>query len=81
MMESENRYKSLFEYNPSAILAMALDGRIESLNASLQHLTGYTRDTLLNSSYSELIDPEGWTLWLSVSHWLPAGRHSPLSAG
>ncbi|WP_052421265.1 PAS domain-containing hybrid sensor histidine kinase/response regulator [Paenibacillus sp. FSL R7-0273] len=59
MMESENRYKSLFEYNPSAILAMALDGRIESLNASLQHLTGYTRDTLLNSSYSELIDPEG----------------------
>ncbi|AIQ51980.1 hypothetical protein R70331_10965 [Paenibacillus sp. FSL R7-0331] len=58
MLESENRYKSLFEYNPSAILAMALDGRIESLNASLQHITGYSRDTLLDSAYSELIDPE-----------------------
>ncbi|MNR35835.1 hypothetical protein D3C85_1537040 [compost metagenome] len=28
MMESENRYKSLFEYNPSAIIAMDLEGCI-----------------------------------------------------
>ncbi|CAH1190147.1 Sensor histidine kinase RcsC [Paenibacillus auburnensis] len=56
MMESENRYKSLFEYNPSAIIAMDLEGCIQSLNASLQYLTGYSRESLLHSSYSELID-------------------------
>lgn len=58
MMESENRYKSLFEYNPSAIIAMNLEGCIQSLNASLLHLTGYSRGSLLHSFYSELIDPE-----------------------
>ncbi len=56
MMESENRYKSLFEYNPSAIIAMDLEGCIQSLNASLQYLTGYSRESLMHSSYSELID-------------------------
>ncbi|OKP96937.1 PAS domain S-box protein [Paenibacillus sp. P46E] len=58
LLESENRYKSLFEYNPSAISAMDLDGHIQSLNASLQQLSGYPRGSLLHSSYSEIIDPE-----------------------
>ncbi|WNS46217.1 PAS domain S-box protein [Paenibacillus sp. MMS20-IR301] len=58
MLESENRYKSLFEYNPSAISAMDLAGSIQSLNASLQQLTGYSRDTLLYSSYSEIIEQD-----------------------
>ena len=58
MMESENRYKSLFEYNPSAIIAMDLKGNIQSLNASLEYLTGYSRESLLQSSYSELLDLE-----------------------
>ncbi|QUL56925.1 PAS domain S-box protein [Paenibacillus tritici] len=56
LLESENRYKSLFEYNPSAISAMDLQGYIQSLNASLEQLTGYSRETLLNSSYDEIID-------------------------
>lgn len=56
LRESENRYKSLFEYNPSAIIAMDLEGGIQSLNASLQYLTGYSRESLLYSPFSELID-------------------------
>ncbi|WP_228745374.1 PAS domain S-box protein [Paenibacillus sp. S150] len=58
LLESENRYKSLFEYNPSAISAMDLDGHIQSLNLSLQQLSGYSHDSLLHSSHSEIIDPE-----------------------
>lgn len=58
MLESENRYKSLFEYNPSAISAMDLQGRIQSLNASLQHLTGYSCESLLLSNYCDIFDPE-----------------------
>ncbi|MNO18902.1 Aerobic respiration control sensor protein ArcB [compost metagenome] len=58
LLESENRYKSLFEYNPSAISAMDLDGHIQSLNASLQQLTGYSHESLLHASHTEIIDPE-----------------------
>lgn len=58
LLESENRYKSLFEYNPSAISAMDLEGYIQSLNASLEQLTGYSHGTLQYSSYSEIIDED-----------------------
>lgn len=58
LLESENCYKSLFEYNPSAICAMNLQGRIQSLNVSLQQLTGYSRESLLLSGYNEIIDSE-----------------------
>lgn len=58
LLESENRYKSLFEYNPSAISAMDLQGYIQSLNASLEQLTGYSRETLQYSSYCEIIDED-----------------------
>ena len=58
LQESENRYKSLFEYNPSAISAMDLLGRTLSVNSSLQQLTGYSRESLHLSYYSEIIDSE-----------------------
>ncbi|UQZ36021.1 hybrid sensor histidine kinase/response regulator [Paenibacillus sp. PK3_47] len=58
LLESENRYKSLFEYNPAAISAMDLEGRTLSLNASLQDLTGYSRQSLMLSGYNEIIDPD-----------------------
>ncbi|KAI7253357.1 hypothetical protein KC345_g11384, partial [Hortaea werneckii] len=37
---------------------MDLQGCIQSLNASLQQLTGYSRETLLHSSYSEIVDAD-----------------------
>lgn len=58
LQESQNRYKSLFEYNPSAISAMDLQGNTRSVNLSLQQLTGYSRESLLKSAYNEIIDPE-----------------------
>ncbi|MEK4007947.1 PAS domain S-box protein [Paenibacillus sp. FSL H3-0333] len=58
LRESENRYKSLFEYNPSAISAMDLQGYIQSMNASLEQLTGYSRETMMHSSYCEIIEED-----------------------
>ncbi|WP_150266865.1 PAS domain-containing hybrid sensor histidine kinase/response regulator [Paenibacillus tepidiphilus] len=57
LRESENRYKSLFEYNPAAIIAMDRSGRIRSLNESLRGLTGYSCESLLMSGYSDIMDP------------------------
>ncbi|MBY9082527.1 PAS domain S-box protein [Paenibacillus sp. HN-1] len=56
--ESQNRYKSLFEFNPSAISAMDLQGRTLSVNASLEYMTGYTSSGLLMSHFAEVMDPE-----------------------
>ncbi|MDQ0195698.1 PAS domain-containing hybrid sensor histidine kinase/response regulator [Paenibacillus wynnii] len=58
LQESQNRYKSLFDYNPSAISAMDLQGRTLSVNSSLQYLTGYSKESLLMSDYNEIIDTE-----------------------
>lgn len=58
LQESQNRYKSLFDYNPSAISAMDLQGRTLSVNSSLLNLTGYSKQNLLMSNYNEIIDSE-----------------------
>ncbi|NJJ40320.1 PAS domain S-box protein [Paenibacillus apii] len=56
--ESQNRYKSLFEYNPSAISAMDLLGRTLSVNSSMEYLTGYSYSDLLMSFFTEVIDTD-----------------------
>ncbi|WP_151736157.1 PAS domain-containing hybrid sensor histidine kinase/response regulator ['Paenibacillus yunnanensis' Narsing Rao et al. 2020] len=57
LQQSENRYKSLFDYNPAAVSAMDCSGRILSLNESLRRLTGYSCESLQMSGYSDIMDP------------------------
>ncbi|MDT3426975.1 PAS domain S-box-containing protein [Paenibacillus forsythiae] len=56
--ESQTRYQSLFEYNPSAISVMDLLGRMLSVNSSMEYMTGYTRSDLLMSQFTEVIDSD-----------------------
>ncbi|WP_042206213.1 PAS domain-containing hybrid sensor histidine kinase/response regulator [Paenibacillus durus] len=56
--ESQNRYKSLFEYNPSAISVMDLLGRTLSVNSSMEYMTGYVRSDLLMAQFTEVIDSD-----------------------
>lgn len=58
ILESENRYKSLFDYNPSAISAMNLQGYVQSLNASLEQLTGYSREIILHRNHLEIVEED-----------------------
>ncbi|OWA35394.1 hypothetical protein B9G55_12165 [Saccharibacillus sp. O16] len=56
--ESEQRYKSLFDYNPSGVYAYDLEGRYVTVNASQERLTGYREDELIGLPIVELAVPE-----------------------
>ncbi|WP_051506985.1 PAS domain S-box protein [Saccharibacillus sacchari] len=56
--ESEQRYKSLFDYNPSGVYAYDLEGRFVTVNAGQERLTGYSESELIGLPIAELAVPE-----------------------
>jgi two-component system cell cycle sensor histidine kinase/response regulator CckA len=56
--ESEERYRSLFEYNPSAVFSLDLEGRFTSANPAAYALTGYAPGELLSRPFNTLVVPE-----------------------
>jgi diguanylate cyclase (GGDEF)-like protein/PAS domain S-box-containing protein len=54
--ESQQRYKSLFEQNSSAIYSLDLEGKITSVNSACEKLTGYSSSEILGTSVSDLLD-------------------------
>ena len=57
-LESERRYRSLFENATDPIATFALDGTFTSVNPAVEQLTGYTRQELLGRHFSELARPD-----------------------
>nr|WP_286672629.1 PAS domain S-box protein [Cohnella hashimotonis] len=57
LRESEQRYKSLFDYNPSGVYSFDLAGNFTSLNGSLEKMLGYTREELMPGSFVHLVYP------------------------
>lgn len=58
IQESEQRYKSLFDYNQSAVYSMNLKGEYLTANANLEKLTGYTLEELIGMYYGPLVPPK-----------------------
>ena len=56
--ESEQRYKSLFEYNPDAVFSFDLDGNFLSANPACYKLSGHSVEELIHMSFMPLIVPE-----------------------
>jgi diguanylate cyclase (GGDEF)-like protein/PAS domain S-box-containing protein len=56
--ESEQRYKSLFEYNPDAVFSFDLDGNFLSANPACYKLSGYSVEELMHMSFMPLIGRE-----------------------
>jgi PAS domain S-box-containing protein len=57
LKESEQIYKSLFEYSPVSVFSFSLEGNFLTANSSLEALTGYTLDELLGISFFQMIHP------------------------
>jgi PAS domain S-box-containing protein len=55
LLESEQRYKSLFEYHPDAVCALDLQGNFISLNPAMARLAGAPVEELLNKSFIPLV--------------------------
>ncbi|WHY19766.1 PAS domain S-box protein [Paenibacillus sp. G2S3] len=55
LQENEQRYKSLFEYNPSAVYSMNLQGDYLTANANLEKLTGYSLDELIGMYFGPVV--------------------------
>lgn len=55
LKENEQRYKSLFEYNPSAVYSMNLKGDYLTANHNLEKLTGYSMDELLGMYFGPVV--------------------------
>jgi len=58
LKESEQRYSSLFRYNPDAVYAFDLNGRFVSVNDAACQISGYSEDEFLNLTFEPLIIPE-----------------------
>jgi diguanylate cyclase (GGDEF)-like protein/PAS domain S-box-containing protein len=63
--ESQQRYKSLFEQNSSAVYSLDLEGKITSINSACEKLIGYPSEEILDTSVFDLLDKEGKEISLS----------------
>lgn len=55
LTESEQHYKSLFEYNPNGICSLDLRGKFLKINPAMEIITGYSGEELLNLSFRSLV--------------------------
>lgn len=55
LMKSEQRFRSLFTYNPESVFSLALDGCIQSVNSAGQHLFGLKEQDLLGTYLPTLL--------------------------
>ncbi|WP_240036432.1 EAL domain-containing protein [Halomonas urmiana] len=58
LWESEQRYRSLFTYNPDAVFSMDLQGHFVTANDHCAALTGYSVEALRGTHFSEFLQPD-----------------------
>lgn len=58
LLESNERYKSLFQHNPASVYLLNQTGQFLEVNTQLELLTGFSKEELLKMSIYDLIHPE-----------------------
>jgi diguanylate cyclase (GGDEF)-like protein/PAS domain S-box-containing protein len=58
LLESKQRYQSLFEHNQDAVFSLRLDGSVSSVNQAAVNISGYSREELLTMNFQPLVVPE-----------------------
>ncbi|GIP36925.1 hypothetical protein J31TS4_02050 [Paenibacillus sp. J31TS4] len=55
---SEQRYRSLFEYNTNLIYSFDLNGHFDSMNPAVTETLGYSFEELIHLNFEQLIHPD-----------------------
>ena len=58
LLESEDRYRDLFENASDMLQSVAPDGRILVVNKAWQDVLGYNDDDLANLNFFDILHPE-----------------------
>jgi two-component system, sporulation sensor kinase E len=56
--ESQQHYKSLFEYNPDIVYMMDLNGTIRKLNPQFELITGYQPEDIIGKNIDQILPKE-----------------------
>lgn len=55
---NQERFRSLFEYHPDAIMSLKFDGRISRVNVALEAVTGYYGEQIIAKPWTDILAPE-----------------------
>ena len=58
LMESENRFRTLFEYTPVAYQSLDRNGRLIDINNEWSKLTGYSKDEIIGHAFGEIFSAD-----------------------
>lgn len=78
LLESEYRYRMLFEANADAIFLMTTDGDIMAANPSSVAWFGYSFDELISMNRKQLIAPDEFQNTLDILDLMLAGEQIPI---
>ncbi len=58
ILESEQRFRSLFQYNPDPVYSFDMEGRFQSMNDAGLTLTGYTEAEIVGQPWGRMVTEE-----------------------
>jgi PAS domain S-box-containing protein len=58
LAETSERYRSLFEYHPSPVFSLDLEGRFTAANAAAERVSGYSEEQLSGMLFAEMLPPD-----------------------
>jgi PAS domain S-box-containing protein len=58
LLESEKKYKALFETSGEALFVLDLEGKFHLVNRPVEQITGYTREELIGKHFKMLVSPQ-----------------------